>query len=136
MVPAETERHAMTLKDFTSRVHEEYPRVRVKDFHSRHFQPEYYQNILDMLQSNSGGILKIRKLGESHEGRPVRLASAGSGSTGVLLWSQMHGDESTATMSIADILSYFMSGKNEPATREILASLSVHFLPMLNPDGA
>jgi hypothetical protein len=50
----------------------------------------------------------------------------------------MHGDESTATMSLADLLSWFgESATQRDALRDLLAArLTIVMVPMLNPDGA
>jgi len=55
-----------------------------------------------------------------------------------MLWSQMHGDEPTATMALFDILN-FLEGKDDgfDSIRTLLQdNLTIHFIPMLNPDGA
>ena len=75
-------------------------------------------------------------MGESIEGRVLNLISMGSGKTNVLLWSQMHGDEPTATQAIFDILNFLTSDDFQEEKKEILENLTIHFLPMLNPDGA
>jgi hypothetical protein len=54
----------------------------------------------------------------------------------VLLWSQMHGDEPTATSALFDLYEYLRRHRDEPAVRAILERLTVHTVPMLNPDGA
>lgn len=78
------------------------------------------------------------EVGRSIQGRPIRTVTFGTGPVTVLLWSQMHGDESTATMSLADIIAWFASTSPvAPELRERLASrLKVVMIPMLNPDGA
>src|SRR5215207_7532959 len=43
--------------------------------------------------------LRTEEIGQSLEGRELRAVTFGGGDTRVLLWSQMHGDESTATMA-------------------------------------
>ena len=48
----------------------------------------------------------------------------------------MHGDEPTATCALADILSYLVATRAEPATQQLLSRLTLLVLPMLNPDGA
>jgi hypothetical protein len=50
----------------------------------------------------------------------------------------MHGDESTATMSLADLLTWFaLADSQRDAVRDRIATqLTVVMLPMLNPDGA
>ncbi|WP_029035515.1 M14 family metallopeptidase [Salinimicrobium terrae] len=78
----------------------------------------------------------VRKVGESIEGRDLMLLSMGAGKTDVFLWSQMHGDESTATMAIFDLLNFLTDDSFSEEKKEILSELRLHFLPMLNPDGA
>ena len=78
----------------------------------------------------------VNQVGQSIEGRPLYLLSIGKGETDVFLWSQMHGDESTATRALFDILNFFTSEGFSEEKQEILSNLKIHFLPMLNPDGA
>jgi len=82
--------------------------------------------------------LRTQQVGASVHGRALRAITYGNGPTTVLLWSQMHGDESTATMSLADLLSWFGASANErDELRDLIASrLTVVMVPMLNPDGA
>jgi hypothetical protein len=47
----------------------------------------------------------------------------------------MHGNEATATMALFDLFHFFAKIKNE-FTELLLNSLELHFIPMLNPDGA
>ncbi|OLD60499.1 MAG: hypothetical protein AUI33_15565 [Ignavibacteria bacterium 13_1_40CM_2_61_4] len=39
-------------------------------------------------------------------------------------------------MAITDVLNYFRMARGDGAARSILSTLTIHFLPMLNPDGA
>ncbi len=80
----------------------------------------------------------MTKLGESIEGRAIYDVSFGKGKTQVLLWSQMHGDESTATMAGLDLFNFFTANDKKFADlrQSILQNVTVHFIPMLNPDGA
>ncbi|MFD2574019.1 M14 family zinc carboxypeptidase [Spirosoma soli] len=82
--------------------------------------------------------LSVSQVGESLEKRAIYQVKAGTGANKVLLWSQMHGDEATATMAMFDIFN-FLKAKNDGFDRlreAILASTTLHFVPMLNPDGA
>jgi hypothetical protein len=80
--------------------------------------------------------LRVEEVGRSMQGRELRTVTFGTGSTKVLLWSQMHGDEATATMALADIFA-FLAAPGPSALRDRLGrELTVVFLPMLNPDGA
>jgi hypothetical protein len=122
--------------EFSNHLFEKYETFRASSFSSRHFPPETLHKALQRLTTNSNKLLDMKQAGESFEKRPIYLVTAGSGPTKVFLWSQMHGDESTATMAICDILKYLISTKNEEATAKILSTLTLLFLPMLNPDGA
>jgi len=42
----------------------------------------------------------LDRVGESLEGRPINMVTVGTGPFRVLLWSQMHGDEPTATAAL------------------------------------
>ncbi len=118
------------------RLFAEYDRFRIDTFTTRHFAPEQFHEKLAGITDQIPVTVRIRDAGTSFEGRVIRLYSVGNGATPVLLWSQMHGDESTATMAIADILNYMRMSAREAATKKLVASLSIHFLPILNPDGA
>jgi hypothetical protein len=74
-------------------------------------------------------------LGTSAEGREIALYSIGDGSAKVMLWSQMHGDEPTATMALMDIFSFFAKNPEHIATKTIREKLTLLVIPMLNPDG-
>src|SRR5690606_30414399 len=55
---------------------------------------------------------QVEKLGESVDGRSVSSMDWGKGKTKVMLWSQMHGNESTATMALFDLFN-FLEGKDD-----------------------
>ena len=80
--------------------------------------------------------LRVTEVGRSMQGRELRTVTFGTGPTKVLLWSQMHGDEATATMALADIFAYLAAPGTDPLRTRLARELTVVFLPMLNPDGA
>jgi len=80
--------------------------------------------------------LKVDVIGRSMMGRELRSITFGTGPTKVLLWSQMHGDEATATMALADILAWMTASNADGIRDRIASSLTVVMIPMLNPDGA
>ena len=63
---------------------------------------------------------------------PIYGVKLGHGPLKVLMWSQMHGNESTTTRAILDILNEFKTGK----ASIILDQLTLFIIPQLNPDGA
>ena len=86
--------------------------------------------------SGAPDLFRMEKVGESVEGRALNLVQAGTGAFRVMLWSQMHGDEPTATAALFDLFEYLRRHRQDPAVRGMLSSLTLYFLPMLNPDGA
>lgn len=81
---------------------------------------------------------QVTVLGESVEGRSISSLDWGTGQTKVMLWSQMHGNESTATMSLFDLFNFLKaSGDEYDELRTLLKeNLSIKFIPLINPDGA
>jgi hypothetical protein len=111
-------------------------RHRVAAIDSRKFtQAEFWSAIEPALRSPA---LSVAEVGRSLQGRPIRAVTFGNGPTTVLLWSQMHGDESTATMALADILSWLAadSGDHQELKQRLASRLKIVMIPMLNPDGA
>jgi zinc carboxypeptidase len=91
---------------------------------------------LEAFSSATPDLFTLEKVGESIEGRSINYVRAGTGTSGVLLWSQMHGDEPTATSALFDLLEYLRRHRNDPPVRRLLTELTLHIVPMLNPDGA
>ena len=94
---------------------------------------DYWSALQSLLVSQR---LKVDVIGRSMMGRELRSITFGTGPTKVLLWSQMHGDEATATMALADILAWMTSSSADGIRDRIASSLTVVMIPMLNPDGA
>jgi hypothetical protein len=75
-------------------------------------------------------------IGQSNEGRTLHHVWFGKGATHILLWSQMHGDEPTATSALFDLHHYVRTHRSESVVKRMLDNLTIHVVPMLNPDGA
>jgi hypothetical protein len=88
------------------------------------------------LVRESGGLIASELLGQSVEGRAIHHLTIGRGQTAVLLWSQMHGDEPTATSALFDLCQWLVRHRQEPLVARLLDTLTLHIVPMLNPDGA
>ncbi|WP_194775037.1 M14 family zinc carboxypeptidase [Pararhodonellum marinum] len=83
-------------------------------------------------------LFQIEELGKSVEGREIFQLTHGEGPVKVLLWSQMHGNESTATMALFDLFN-FLEGEADAfdeLRNLIREALTLKFIPMVNPDGA
>ena len=112
-----------------------YKDYREKSIQNRRFKLKDIEPLVLKIKELPG--VEVEKIGESVEHRPIYMVKMGTGKTPVLLWSQMHGDEPTATMALMDIFNFFgESDELDPLRDKILSELTLYFIPMLNPDGA
>jgi hypothetical protein len=86
--------------------------------------------VLNHLNRNNN----LSVIGNSVNNLPIYQFQIGSGSIKILMWSQMHGNESTTTKGLIDFLN-FLNSKNKQA-QEFMSKFTLCILPMLNPDGA
>jgi len=120
------------------------PQLLARTWDSEHVSPQLpplmtHDEVVERLRtvaSAPGGMFSMEQIGASLEGRSIHHLWTGTGATRVLLWSQMHGDEPTATAALFDVYEYLSRHRDDPAVRRILSNLTLHFVPMLNPDGA
>jgi beta-lactamase class A len=112
-----------------------HARHRVAGLEERIFGHDRYWSIVAPVLER-GATLRAERIGASVQGREIRAVTHGSGPTTVLLWSQMHGDESTATMALADIFAFLADAPEHPLARRLGERLTTVWVPMLNPDGA
>jgi len=75
---------------------------------------------------------QVDTIGFSVNKRPVYGVQIGTGNKKVLMWSQMHGNESTTTKVLFDLFNMF-SNKESAG---LLDDCTFYFIPILNPDGA
>ena len=114
-------------------LYEAYPSFQEPTIKDRRFK---HADIVPLIRSLKAPF-EVKTVGQSIEGRDIFLVKVGTGETRVLLWSQMHGNEPTATMAIMDLFRFF--GQREEFASlidRLLRDLTIYFIPMLNPDGA
>jgi hypothetical protein len=76
----------------------------------------------------------IKLLGQSVLNQPIYSIQIGHGKKRLLMWSQMHGNESTTTKAIFDMLNTLLSSNDD--IKHILDAVTILIIPILNPDGA
>jgi len=89
---------------------------------------------IEPLLMNYNSDNQVQIIGESVLGKPIYKYELGTGKTKVLLWSQMHGNESTTTKALFDFFNLLNS--NSDLANNLLNEFTFSCLPMLNPDGA
>ena len=93
--------------------------------HNENIEPLLYQD------TRQG---KAEIIGKSVLGKSIYSYKIGTGTTKILAWSQMHGNESTTTKALFDLFNFF-DGQSKDAI-SILKHFTFCFIPILNPDGA
>lgn len=77
---------------------------------------------------------KTEVIGQSVLGKPIYKLQFGTGKTKILMWSQMHGNESTTTKALFDFINLAHSATD--LGKRLEREFTFCLLPILNPDGA
>ena len=80
--------------------------------------------------------LKVDEVGRSYANREIYQVEFGRGPLKVFLWSQMHGDEPTATSALVDMFTILQKNRDKDWVKRIDDAMTIRAVPMLNPDGA
>lgn len=123
------------LKTFIANLIQNYTKIYQSGFNNRRLAYDKFKTQLESLKEQKR--LQVEKVGKSIEGRDIYKVEIGQGPIKVLLWSQMHGNESTATRALLDIFNFFsIDGIWEEEQDSLSEKLHLTFIPMLNPDGS
>ena len=127
---------SLFAQSFHQKLHQNYELFKESSIQNRRFK---HSDIVPLIQQRQPHpLFEVTQLGRSMEERAIYLIKVGTGKTKVLLWSQMHGDEPTATMAIMDMFNFFAQKEDvfDKKRQYLLNNLTLYFIPMLNPDGA
>ncbi len=80
--------------------------------------------------------VKVEEAGRSLRNRAIYQIEFGRGPLRVFLWSQMHGDEPTATSALIDMFTVLQNNRDKEWVKNIEKTMAIRAVPMLNPDGA
>ena len=94
----------------------------------RFLSPQKWDALLKTLSFK----LPTSVVGHSILKQPIYAHQLGKGPVKVLMWSQMHGNESTTTRALLDLFNHLHS----PQGAELLKGLTLMIIPQLSPDGA
>ena len=79
-------------------------------------------------------VFEITEIGKSVQQRSIYQVQIGTGKTKILMWSQMHGNETTTTKGLFDFFNFL--SKDSELAQQIKNKYTLLCIPMLNPDGA
>lgn len=96
---------------------------------------EELETILQGLADRHPDRVTVEEIGESNQGRPIYSAAVGTNDScpAVMAIAMQHGDEGIMPEGTLAALRFLASGDRR--AERILESVSVHFVPRVNPDG-
>lgn len=92
-----------------------------------------HREMIAPLMYNLKANFKVEVVGFSVNNLPIETVCFGKGSVRILMWSQMHGNESTTTKAIFDLIKTLQF---ETSLEWVFNHFTVCIIPILNPDGA
>ncbi len=106
--------------------------------HISHIQPSdvRHKDLLKYLERLKKHGIQMTEVGRSVQNREIFQLEWGNGPLKVFLWSQMHGDEPTATSALVDIFGVLHKERDKKWVKELESAITIRAVPMLNPDGA
>ncbi len=121
--------YSQTAKDFA----EMWDHQHVSNLPPSNVRHADLQKYLDGLKKSG---IEVKEVGRSFGNREIYQAEWGRGATKVFMWSQMHGDEPTATSALVDMLAFLQKNRGKSWVKELENAVTIRVVPMLNPDGA
>lgn len=115
--------------------YDEFPKYVLTPVNLMEMKQEFVVEKMHYIHKLNSHII-FEEVGRSVEGRSINMFSFGSGKTKLLLWSQMHGDEATATAGLLSVFHFIAQNFDSPFVQSIYNNLSIHAIVMLNPDGS
>ena len=95
-----------------------------------------HSDLKKYLDTLKGMGVAVAEVGRSNLNREIYQVEFGSGPLKVFMWSQMHGDEPTATSALVDMFAILQKNRDKDWVKKISETLTIRAVPMLNPDGA
>lgn len=113
-------------------VNKNYKQYKNEDFTGRYLDIPALYNYLLQLPS----YFEIVEIGKSVQELPIYAVYWGKGSYPILAWSQMHGNETTTTKALLDLVNWLIAEKDSRIYQKFEAYFKVALIFVLNPDGA
>jgi len=107
---------------------------RLANLDKQQLLPEDIIAVVDELSSRE--VVNKTVIGHSFSGQAINCLTLGFGPKTIVMWTQMHGDESTATAAALDIVHLLSASRVAHLHADWQRLLTIHIIPMLNPDGA
>jgi hypothetical protein len=108
----------------------DYRKIYVSSIQGRYITYDHLNKFISGLSKS----FKVSTIGKSVRDESVKSITFGHGPVRIFMWSQMHGNESTTTKAVIDLLNYLQH--DTESGLEIANHCTLKIIPILNPDGA
>lgn len=122
------------MKDSQITLKSQYQIIKQAALEKQNIKPADIYPIIEKIKTNTK--FKVKLVGHSYLDKPIYEIKIGHGKTKVFMWSQMHGDEPTATASLFDFINYIDAVENKQWLDSWTDKITLYMVPMINPDGA
>lgn len=114
----------------------QYEQIKEDKIVQRRIDTKTWNELLN--QWKSSPYLEVTEIGKSYEGEGIHQVKWGNGPIKIAAWSQMHGNEATATMALCDIYTFLSKSKGltEELWQKLHQNITLYSIPQLNKDGA
>jgi hypothetical protein len=107
-----------------------FSEIKQQKLFGRYITNKHIEPILEDISND----FEVSTIGYSVNQKPIYAVKIGTGSKRILMWSQMHGNESTTTKALFDLFNFLK--QNSIEAQNIKNEFTLLCIPILNPDGA
>jgi hypothetical protein len=107
-----------------------FSEIKQQKLFGRYITNKHIEPILEDISND----FEVSTIGHSVNQKPIYAVKIGTGSKKILMWSQMHGNESTTTKALFDLFNFLEQDSEE--ANKIKKEFTLLCIPILNPDGA
>lgn len=117
-------------------IFKQYDQIKEQLVTKRRIGPDTWKKLVDKWKKSY--YLKVNTIGQSFLGEDIIEVKWGNGPIKIAAWSQMHGDEATATMALCDIYTFLSKERNidDEMWKILHQNITLYSIPQLNKDGA
>jgi len=122
------------VDNFQEKLKVQYQTIKQPGINKLNIKPGDIYPLIDQIKKDP--LFQVKQVGQSFMQKPIYEIKLGKGPIKVFMWSQMHGDEPTATASLFDFFNYIKAPENQEWLNSWQDKVTLHIVPMINPDGS
>jgi len=122
------------VDNFQDKLKAQYQTIKQGGIDKLNIKPADIYPLIDDIKKEP--LFQVRQVGQSFMQQPIYEVKIGKGPIKIFMWSQMHGDEPTATASLFDFFNYIRAPENQDWLAGWQDKITLHMVPMINPDGS